>query len=174
MQAKQANKVQPIPEGYYSVTPWVISRNTSHLIDFIKQAFNGYDEFLVHNEDGSIGHAEIRIGDSKVMMFDAKQLWPDTPGFLRLYVEDGDAVFNRALEAGAVSVTKMTLLSFGERVGRVCDPLGNIWWIHQRVEEIDYEEMTTRAGQSEFIEAMNYVQNSLNQFLETKKKLTNL
>ncbi|PYI55518.1 hypothetical protein DLM86_07230 [Paenibacillus flagellatus] len=91
------------------------------------------------------------------MMFDATEKWPDTPSFLRLYMEDGDAVFKQALQAGATAVTPMTKLAFGERVGRVRDPLGNIWWIHQRLEEIDCEEMSKRAAQKEYIEAMKYV-----------------
>lgn len=69
--------------------------------------------------------------------------------------------FEQALQAGAAAVTQMTNLAFGDRAGRVRDPLGNIWWIHQRLEEVDYEEMSKRAGQKEYIEAMKYVQESL-------------
>jgi PhnB protein len=106
----------------------------------VKEAFGAQETARVHNEDGTIGHAEFRIGDSVVMAFDAKQGWPETPGFLRLYVEDGDAVYRRALEAGAGSVTEMTDLFFGDRVGRVRDPLGNLWWIQTRLEDVDPDE----------------------------------
>ncbi len=92
------------------------------------------------------------------MMFDSKEEWADTPGFLRLYVEDGDAAFEQALEAGATAVTEMTNLFFGERVGHVRDPLRNIWCMNQRLEELDYEEISKRAVQKEYIEAMQYVQ----------------
>ena len=111
--------------------------------------------------DGAIGHAEVRIGDSVVMMFDVPGDWPETPAFLRLYVADGDAWFSKALDAGASVVTEMTEMFWGDRVGRVRDPLGNIWWIQQRVDDLDPQEMERRARQPEFTAAMEYVQRSL-------------
>jgi PhnB protein len=87
-----------IPEGYHAVTPWIISRNTASLLVYVKEAFGAQELARVYNEDGSIGHAEARIGDSVVMMFDAKEAWPPTPCFLRLYVEDGDAVYSASAE----------------------------------------------------------------------------
>jgi PhnB protein len=98
--------IRPVLEGYHVVTPWIISRDTVRLMDFVKEAFGAEEIARVLNEDGTIGRAEFRIGDSIVMAFDAKEGWPDTLGFFRLYVEDGDAVYRRALEAGAVSVTE--------------------------------------------------------------------
>ena len=108
-------------------------------------------------EDGRIGHAEVRIGDSVVMMFDASAEWPDTSAFLRLYVGDGDAVFQQALRAGATAVTEMTEMSWGDRVGRVRDPFGNLWWIQTRIADLSVEEMGRRAGEQRFIDAMTYV-----------------
>ena len=131
----------------------------------MKEAFGAQETARVHNEDGTIGHAEFRIGDSVVMAFDAKQGWPETPGFLRLYVEDGDAVYRRALEAGAGSVTEMTDLFFGDRVGRVRDPQGNLWWIQARLEDLDLREMEKRAAQKEYLDAMQRVQESLDREL---------
>ena len=101
-------EIRAVPEGYHAVTPWIISRDTAGLIEFVGRAFGAEEIARVHNEDGSIGHAEFRIGDSVVMAFDATEEWPDTPGFLRLYVEDADEVHRRALEAGATSVTEVT------------------------------------------------------------------
>jgi PhnB protein len=147
-----------VPEGYHTVTPWIISRDTARLIDFMTEAFGAQELARVHNEDGSIGHAEVRIGDSVVMAFDAKPDWPDTPGFLRLYVEDGDAVHAQALRAGATSITEMTNLFFGDRVGRVKDPLGNLWWIQTRIENLSLEEMERRMSDPAYVEAMRYVQ----------------
>src|SRR5262245_23894898 len=109
--------VRPVPEGYGTVTPWIIVRGAAQLIEYMKQAFGAQEIGRVYSEDGTIGHAEVRIGDSVVMMFDAKKGWAPLPCFLRLYVEDGDAVYRRALEAGGSSVTEMTNLSFGDRVG---------------------------------------------------------
>jgi uncharacterized glyoxalase superfamily protein PhnB len=154
----KGGSVQPIPAGYHSVTPWIVSRDTARVIEFLKEAFGAEEIARVYNKDGSIGHAEVRIGDSVVMPFDAKADWPDTPAFLRLYVEDGDAVFRQALRAGATAVTEMTHMPWGDRVGRVRDPLGNLWWIQSRVEQLSLEEIETRLGEERFVEAMRYVQ----------------
>ncbi|GIO31132.1 MULTISPECIES: VOC family protein [Paenibacillus] len=110
---KNNSAMTKIPKGYTTITPWIISRNTARLIDFMKKTFDGEEIARLYNEDGSVGHAEIRIGDAVVMMFDAKKEWPDTPAFLRLYVEDGDAAFRRALQEGATTMTEMTDMFFG-------------------------------------------------------------
>jgi len=153
--------INQIPEGYYTVTPWIISRDTAGLIEFVTRAFGAEEIARVQDEHGVIGHAEFRIGDSVVMGFDAKPEWPDTPAFLRLYVGDADAVYRQALEAGATAVTEVTQLFWGDRVGRVRDPFGNLWWIQARVEKVEPAEMERRAGEKEWIERMAYVQGSL-------------
>ena len=158
-------EIRLAPEGYHTVTPWIISRDTAQLLDFVREAFGAEEIARIHNEDGTIGHAEFRIGDSVVMAFDAKEEWPNTPSFIRLYVEDGDAVYRRALEAGATSVTEMTDLFFGDRVGRVRDPQGNLWWIQARLEDLDPQEMEKRAAQKEYLDAMQRVQESLDREL---------
>jgi len=150
----------PIPEGYHAVTPFVISRDTARFLDFMTDAFGAEELARVAGEDGAIGHAEARIGDSVVMAFDAKEAWPDTPAFLRVYVPDGDATYRQALNAGATSVTEMTNMPWGDRVGRVRDPVGNLWWIMTRIEDVGLEEMERRYGQHEYIDAMEYVQSS--------------
>ncbi len=161
------NAVQPIPEGYRTVTPWIISRDTAKLLDFMKEAFGAEEIDRVYNEDGTIGHAEVKIGDSIVMAFDWRGEW-ETPCFLRLYVEDGDAVYQQALVAGATSVTEMTYLFFGDQVGRVRDPLGNIWWIQTRLEDLNPEKMGRRAGEKKYLDAMQYVQQSLDHELRSR------
>jgi PhnB protein len=152
--------VATIPDGYGTVTPWILSKDTAGLIEFTSKAFDAVEIARVES-DGAIGHAEVRIGESVVMMFDVPDDWPETPAFLRVYVDDGDAVFRKALAAGASVVTEMTVLFWGDRVGRVRDPLGNIWWIQQRVEDLDPEEMARRESLPEFSTAMEYVQRSL-------------
>ncbi|MFJ2937234.1 VOC family protein [Streptomyces sp. NPDC087219] len=152
--------VDPVPQGYHTVTPWIISRDTVRLIDFLKRAFGAAELACLTGEDGSVQHAEVRIGDSVVMMFDARPEWPATPGFLRLYVDDADAAHRRAVAAGGTSVTEVTHLFFGDRVGRVRDPLGNLYWIQTRVEDVSPEEMERRLGDPEFTEAMEYVQSA--------------
>jgi PhnB protein len=152
--------VRPIPEGYYTVTPFVIVKGAAKLLDFVREAFGAQEMARVPAEDGTIGHAETRVGDSVVMMFDAKEGWPATPAFLRLYVEDCDATYQRALDAGATSVTRPTNMPWGDRASRVRDPLGNIWWIMTRIEDVSPEEEGKRWGQKEYVDSMQYVQSA--------------
>ena len=157
----QPNLVSPIPEGCATVMPWIISRDTAKLLDFMKQAFGAQELSRLQNEDGTITHAEARIGDSIVGAFDTREGWPETPCFLRLYVENADAVYQQALAAGAVSVTEMTSLVWGERGGRVRDPMGNIWWIQTRVEQVDQEEIARRVAEKPYLDAIRYTRESL-------------
>jgi len=150
--------VNPVPDGYTTVTPWIIGRDTAGLIDFLKRAFDAEELGRVVGDDGTIGHAEVRIGDAVVMAFDSLDDWVETPAYLRLYVPDSEETQRRAIEAGATEVTRQTVLFFGDRVGRVRDPFGNLWWIQTRLENLDEAEMARRAQLPEYIEAMNYVQ----------------
>jgi PhnB protein len=156
-----AAPVKAVPDGYTTVTPWVIGTDTAGLMDWLTRAFGAEDLGRVVGPDGRIGHAEMRIGSAIVMLFDAPEDWPPTPAFLRLYLEDADAVFARAVGAGGEAVTQVTHLAFGDRVGRVRDPFGNLWWIQQRVEDLTEEEVGRRWMEPKWAEAMAYVQNSL-------------
>lgn len=149
--------MKTVPDGYHTVTPWIISQgNTAAVIDFLVAVFGARD--LGRMEVGGvIGHAEVRIGDSVVMLFD-KPEWPRTPSFLRLYVPDDAAVLARAVEHGATVVTEPTELFWGDRVSRFEDPFGNLWWIHQRVAEPSEEEMSRRLADPAFVANMEYVQ----------------
>jgi PhnB protein len=140
------------------VTPWIIATDAAGLLDYLAAAFDGQELGRMAGPDGRIEHAEIRIGDSVVMLFDAQPGWPRTPAFLRLFVEDADATHRRAVAAGGESVTDVTLLAFGDRVGRVRDPFGNIWWIQTHVEDVDPDEMQRRWSDPEWTAAMAYVQ----------------
>lgn len=148
------------PDGYHTVTPFVIVRDSVKLLDFLAEAFGAEEIARVVGEDGTVGHAETRIGDSVVMMFDAKPHWPDTPSFLRLYVDDCDATYEQALRAGATSITEPGTMPWGDRVGRVRDPLGNLWWVMTRVEDLTEEEIGQRWGQPEYLEALAKVASS--------------
>lgn len=165
-QTSTARITRGVPEGYTTVTPFIITRDSDRLLRFVQEAFGGKELARVVGEDGAIGHAEVRIGDAIIMMFDAKKDWPDTPAFLRIYVEDCDATYRQALKAGATSVTEMTSMFWGDRVGRVRDPVGNLWWIQTRLEDLDPAEMERRATQKEYIDALNYVQSA--QFFPNK------
>ena len=147
-----------VPEGYTTVTPWVIGRDTAGLIDYLVAAFGAEELARIADDRGVIGHAEVRIGDAVVMLFDSPRGWPATPAFLRLYVEDARAVHRRAVEAGGTSVTEVTHLAFGDLVGRVRDPFGNLWWIQTRIEDVTAEQMLERMSDPGFAAAMEYVQ----------------
>ena len=168
--AAQPNAVPPIPEGTSTVMPWIISRDAARLLEFMKQAFGAQELTRLQNEDGTITHAEVRIGDSIVGGFDAREGWPYTPCFLRLYVEDADAVYRQALAAGAVSVTEMTSLVWGERGGRVRDPLGNIWWIQSRVEQVSQEEIAQRVTEKPYLDAIQYTRESLDREMKSRRR----
>lgn len=156
-----ASELASIPPGYGTVTPWVISRDTTALMAFIVEAFGGAELSRLKTPEGRIVHAEMRIGTSIVMFFDKLEGWPDRPAYLRLFLEDSQATFDKALAAGATEITRPTRLSFGSKVGRVRDPFGNVWWLEQRVEEVDEAELARRWNAPEWAEAMDYVQRSL-------------
>jgi PhnB protein len=151
------------PPGYGTVTPWIISCDTARLIEFVQEAFGAHELARVPGPDGRVGHAEVRIGDAVVMMFDRADDWPDTPGFLRLYVEDADLVHQRALAAGATSITPVTSLFFGDRVGRVRDPLGNIWWIQAHERDVDPADLARRPPGPADMAALRFVETTLDE-----------
>lgn len=155
-----AEDLTPIPDGYHSVTPWIIGKDTAGLIEFLEAAFGAEELGRMADEQGNIGHAEVRIGDSVVMMFD-KPDWPPTPAFLRLYVDDVHATFERAVAAGATVVTEPTHLFWGDLVGRLSDPFGNLYWVQTRIEAVDEAEMARRMSDEKFVSALEYVQRSL-------------
>jgi PhnB protein len=155
-----AEDLTPIPDGYHSVTPWIIGKDTAGLIEFLTAAFGAEELGRMADEQGNIGHAEVRIGDSVVMMFD-KPDWPPTPAFLRLYVDDVDATFAKAVAAGATVVTRPTHLFWGDLVGRLSDPFGNLYWVQARIETVDEDEMARRMSDEKFAPALEYVQRSL-------------
>jgi uncharacterized glyoxalase superfamily protein PhnB len=147
------------------VTPWIVTDDSAAMIDYLRDAFGGEELGRVHDEAGRIGHAEVRIGDSVVMLFDRHDGWPATAALLRLYVEDGDETFRRALAAGGTAVTALTELSWGDRVGRIRDPLGNLWWIQAPGPSLTPDEMAARASDPRFAEAMRHVQQTLDDAL---------
>ena len=151
------------PAGYGTVTPWVISKDSAGLIRFLEAAFSARETAgsRMLNADGSIAHVEVTIGNSIVMLFDSYPGWPETPAFLRLHLEDADSTYRKALTAGATSVTEVTELFWGDRVGRVRDPFGNIWWLQSHVADVPFDEMQRRMTEPAMVEAMQYVQQSL-------------
>jgi PhnB protein len=152
-----------VPPGYGTVTPWIISPDSAALIRFVEAAFDAEEipGSRMLNPDGSIVHVEVKIGGSIVMLFDSHEGWPMTPAFFRVYVGDADAAYRQALAAGASSVTRVTELFWGDRVGRVRDPFGNVWWLQSHVTDVPAQELQARMEDPAMLEAMRYVQQSL-------------
>jgi uncharacterized glyoxalase superfamily protein PhnB len=137
--------VKPIPEGYHTVTPYLIVEDAQKLIDFLKQGFGAKERFSMPGPDGKIGHAEMQIGNSVVMLADASPRWKPTKTMLYLYVEDTDAVYKKALAAGGKSVLEPTNQFYGDRSAGVEDAFGNHWGIATHVEDVPMDELERRA-----------------------------
>lgn len=146
------------PEGYTTVAPWVVTDDTGAFLDFVTEVFGGEELARVATESGAIGHGEIRIGDTVVLAFDRSPDWPVMPSLLRVFVEDADDTFDRALKAGATVVTSLSDSAFGQRGGRIKDPFGTIWWVVAHVEDVPEEEMWKRLSMPVYAEAMRVAQ----------------
>lgn len=133
----------PIPQGYATVTPFLCVANASQLIDFLKRAFAAQVTFRMDRPDGAVAHAEVKIGDSKVMIGQPEP-GQETQAMLHLYVPDTDAVYARAMAAGATSIREPADQFYGDRSGGVRDISGNQWWIATHVEDVAPEEMERR------------------------------
>jgi uncharacterized glyoxalase superfamily protein PhnB len=138
--------VKPIPEGYHTVTPYLSVQGADKLIEFLQQAFATTEVERVMRPDGTIGHAEVRIGDSIVMLGEATAEWKPMPCAIYLYVEDADATYQRALQAGATSIMEPADQFYGDRSAGVQDPSGNYWWIATHQEDVSPEELQKRAA----------------------------
>jgi PhnB protein len=136
--------VRSVPDGYHTVTPCLVVQGAAELIGFMKQAFQATESERITRPDGTIMHAEVRIGDSLVMLDEAMDEHPPRPGTIYLYVDNADATYQCALQAGATSTEELTDQFWGDRMGGVEDPMGNQWWIAAHQEDISPEEMTKR------------------------------
>jgi uncharacterized glyoxalase superfamily protein PhnB len=136
--------VKPIRDGFHTVTPYLLVQGVARLITFLTEAFTAEVLSRETRPDGTIMHAEVRVGDSMVMMGEASDEFGRMPTSIYLYVTDCDAVYRRALEVGGSSVFEIMNLPSGERYGGVKDPCGNIWWIATHVEDVPPEEQARR------------------------------
>lgn len=131
-------QIPKAPEGYNTVNPFIITRRSLELIEFLKTAFKAEEDMASHtmDEDGLLLHAELIIGNSRVAVAETKPGWPQTPSLLQVYVEDAEAVLKRAQEKGAEIVTKPTDF-YGDTFSRFIDPFGNLWWVYQHNPQAD-------------------------------------
>jgi PhnB protein len=148
--------VKAIPDGYHSVTPYLVVRGGAAALDFYKKAFGAVEMFRMPMPDGKIGHAEIKIGDSVVMMADEcperGASAPPTIGGTSvghmIYVEKVDAVFDQAVKAGAKVEHPLKNQFYGDRSGSIIDPFGHKWTIATHIEDIPPDEMAKRAAEA--------------------------
>ncbi len=141
--------VKPIPDGYRSVTPYLYIDGAAAAIEYYKKAFGATEVLRMPNPDGKLGHAEIKIGDSVVMLADESEQikafspkhYGGAPGSILLYVEDVDAVFKRAVDAGAKVERPLADQFYGDRTGGIEDPFGHHWYIATHVRDVSPEEM---------------------------------
>jgi PhnB protein len=136
--------VKPIPEGYHTVTPYLIVEGAAGLLDFLKQAFDAEEVFRMPGQDGKVGHAEVKIGDSMIMLADVGAEHPARPCMICLYVEDVDATYQRAIAAGATSIKEPADQFYGDRSGGVTDASGMQWWISTHIEDVTPEDLVKR------------------------------
>ena len=137
----------PIPAGYHTITPYISVTGAAELIDFLKTVFTAEEHEMICSPDGKILHAEVTIGDSRLMLCDVKGDCGPRTGALYLYLPDVDATYRRALEAGASSKLEPTDQFWGDRMATVVDRFGNEWQLATRVEEVTPEELQRRLAE---------------------------
>ena len=144
--------VKAIPDGYYSLTPYLVCKGAAKAIEFYTKVFGAQEMMRMPGPDGSIAHAEVKIGDSMLMLADENPergaLSPESIGgtasSIMFYTEDVDQVFKRALSAGAKAETPLADMFWGDRMGNIVDPFGHKWAIATHKEDVTPEEMEKR------------------------------
>lgn len=153
--APAKKKVLAVPAGYHTVTPYLVCRGASDAIDFYRKAFNAKETVRMAGPDGKVAHAEIRIGDSFVMLGDedpqhgarAPQTVGGTPVSIFLYVPNVDKVFSQAVAAGASVDMPLTDMFWGDRYGKLSDPFGHKWALATHIEDVSPKEMARRGAE---------------------------
>jgi PhnB protein len=133
--------VKPIPDGYHTVTPYLTVDDPAPVIEFLKTVFDAQETFAMRDDKGNIGHAEVKVGTSMLMLGKAHDEWKSRPGNFYVYVEDCDAIYKKALAAGATSISEPQTQFYGDRHGGVADSQGNNWWVATHVKDVTPEDM---------------------------------
>lgn len=151
-----AKRVSPIPQGYHSVTPYLAVSNGAQALEFYKRAFGAQEVMRNNDPQGKVTHAEIKIGDSFIMLSDempnsglrSPQSLGGTTASLFLYVNDVDSTFRQAVSAGAKSEQPLADMFWGDRYGRLTDPFGHSWSLATHIEDVSPDEMKRRAQEA--------------------------
>jgi PhnB protein len=145
-------KVKPVPDGHRTVAPYLAIKNAASALEFYKHAFGAIETYKLIIPDGRVGHAEIRLGDSLIMLADefpefggkAPESLGGSPVSIHLYVEDVDAFVKKAVAAGARELKPVADQFYGDRSGQLQDPFGHLWWVATHKEDVAPEEMQKR------------------------------
>jgi PhnB protein len=146
--------VNPIPAGYHSVTPYLSIKGAAKAIDYYKEVFGATELFRMAGPDGKIGHAEIKIGNSPIMLADeypemefvSPQTLGGSPVGLMIYVDDVDTMFKQAIKAGGKEIKPLQDQFYGDRSGTLRDPFGHVWTVATHIEDVAPEELKRRAA----------------------------
>jgi PhnB protein len=136
--------VKPIPDGYHTITPYIMAADANQFLSFLQKAFDAEVRHKTLDDEGRVRHAEVRVGTSMVMVSQGVPEYPAAPISIYSYVNDCDAVIKRALAAGATELMPVADHFYGDRNGGVKDPVGNTWYIGTRIEDVPPEEMKRR------------------------------
>jgi PhnB protein len=136
--------IKPIPEGYHTITPYISVKGADEFIKMVGKAFGGKEVYRMSYDDGRVMHAEVKIGDSHIMLNESTVKNPPSNILFNLYVENVDEVFKKAVDAGCTSLQEPTLQFYGDKAGGVKDKFGIQWWISTHVEDVSPEEMKKR------------------------------
>ena len=137
---------KPVPEGYHSVTPYLTVRGANKVIEFLKHAFGAkLSHELIKRPDGTVMHAQVIIGDSRIMIAEENEMAKATTSTMYLYVPNVDSVFQQAIKAGGQTVMEPMDMFYGDRSGGVKDPSGNSWFIATHKEDVPPQELQKRA-----------------------------
>jgi uncharacterized glyoxalase superfamily protein PhnB len=141
----EVGMVKPVPDGYHTLTPYLTVPDGERMLSFLQDVFGAKLVERHNRPDGSLQHAELQIGDSKIMVGGANQQFTPRPQTVYVYLPDVDAIYQRALNAGAKSIMPVANQFYGDRNGGFEDPAGNWWWVATHVEDVSKEELERRA-----------------------------
>jgi PhnB protein len=141
--------IAPRPQGHAAVMPFLMGERMDKLIEFMTKILGAEELYRLTHANGKVWHAQLRIGDAIVMAGDTMGMHPPAQMNLYVYVDDVDAMFKKAIEAGAESIAEPEMQFYGDRAGGFRDFAGNVWWLANHREDVSYDEMTRRAKEIE-------------------------
>lgn len=145
--------VKAIPDGYHTITPYLVVADGEAMLRFLEAAFAAKLRERFNRLDGTLKHAELQLGDSRIMVGQANQQFTPRPQTLYVYLPDVDAAYQRALAAGAKPLMKVANQEYGDRSGGFEDPAGNWWWVATHIEDVSPEEIQRRSQAQEALDS---------------------